>query len=241
MKLSKFASKIELGTAHTSYLTWAVFLATLVVAVITLTSVVFPALVISSLGEFENSIGINPFETGIWTFPFLAVNLLILVVGLMYKKKLLPTKIKKSLNFIFTFEVSQKVAFFVIIILLGLYITYSVEELFNGEYFSDYYTRVQPWIDNYVVTEIGDWGVGYHVMVFFLNASDQIFDNDKVFPFIASIGLLILTYAITTEITKKRFAGIVAMVIVLQSGAFLLAVLLVLQYGLAVVEKYQDF
>jgi len=221
-KLNMLARKIVLGTSPTSFVTWAVFLATLVVALISLTSVIFPALVIRSFGEFENSIGINPFETGIWAFPFLAVNSFVLVVLLMYKKKLLPSKIKKSINFIFRFEVSQKVAFFVIIILLGFYITFSVEELFNGKYFSDYYQRTQPWIDNYTITEIGDGGVGYHVTLFFLKASDQIFDNDKVYPFIASIALLILTYTITTEITKKRFAGIVAMIIVLQSGVFLM-------------------
>jgi hypothetical protein len=34
--------------------------------------------------------------------------------------------------------------------------------------------------------------------------------------------LLILTYLVTVEISKKRFAGIVAMVIVLQSGIFLI-------------------
>jgi len=59
-------------------------------------------------------------------------------------------------------------------------------------------------------------------MVFFLKSSDLIFENDKVIPFLASIALLIVTYAFTTEIAKKRFAGIVAMVIVLQSGIFLI-------------------
>ena len=43
----------------------------------------------------------------------------------------------------------------------------------------------------------------------------------KVIPFLASISLLVLTYFITFEITKKRFAGIVAFVILLQSGIFL--------------------
>jgi len=64
--------------------------------------------------------------------------------------------------------------------------------------------------------------MGYYLMVFFLKSSDLIFDNDKVIPFLASIALLIVTYAFTTEIAKKRFAGIVAMVIVLQSGIFLI-------------------
>jgi len=49
----------------------------------------------------------------------------------------------------------------------------------------------------------------------------QIFGNYRALPFIASIALLVLTYFITFEIAKKRFAGIIAMVIVLQSGIFL--------------------
>jgi 4-amino-4-deoxy-L-arabinose transferase-like glycosyltransferase len=48
----------------------------------------------------------------------------------------------------------------------------------------------------------------------------NLFGNYKVVPFIASISLLILTYYITKELTKKRFAGIVALVLVLQSGTF---------------------
>jgi len=204
-----------------SFITWAVFLVTVIVTLISLTSAVFPALVLTSFGEFDNQIGIDPLETGIWTFPLLATNLIILVIGVLYKKKL-PNIIKKSINFIFKFEVSPQIAFFVITILIGFYIIFTVEELFNGYYQPDYGVRVKSWIDNYTVSEIGEWGLGYHVMVFFLKSSVQIFDNDKVIPFLANIALLIITYVLTTEITKKRFAGIVAMVIVLQSGIFLM-------------------
>jgi len=49
----------------------------------------------------------------------------------------------------------------------------------------------------------------------------NLFGYFTVIPFIASISLLILTYFFTVEITKKRFAGIVAMVILLQSNIFL--------------------
>jgi len=48
-----------------------------------------------------------------------------------------------------------------------------------------------------------------------------LFGNLTVIPFIASISLLILTYFFTVTITKKRFAGIVAFVILLQSNVFL--------------------
>ena len=197
-------------------------MATLVTVLISLIPAVFPAFVQRSLGEFDDQIGISPFETGIWTFPLLTTGSIILVLGVLYKKKLLPNIIKKSIDFIFKFEVSSKVAFFVITILIGFYILFSVNELLEGTYQPDYYVRVKSWIDNYSVTEVGNWGLGYHVMIFFIKSSVQIFGNDKVVPFIASIALLVLTYLITLEIAKKRFAGIVAMVIVLQSGIFLI-------------------
>jgi len=49
----------------------------------------------------------------------------------------------------------------------------------------------------------------------------EIFQNVKVIPFIGSISLLLLTYFFTAKIANKRFAGLVAMVILLQSYTFL--------------------
>ena len=59
----------------------------------------------------------------------------------------------------------------------------------------------------------------FHTMLGYI--SIQVFGNVKVIPLLTSIALPVLTYFITYEITKKRFAGIVALVIVLQSGVFL--------------------
>jgi len=49
----------------------------------------------------------------------------------------------------------------------------------------------------------------------------MIFGNYKIFPFFASIGLLIVTYLFTTLITGKRFAGIISLVVMIQSSIFL--------------------
>jgi len=70
--------------------------------------------------------------------------------------------------------------------------------------------------------EFNVWPVGYHLMLFLNNTSLQIFENYKVIPFIASIALLVLTYFVTVEMSKKRFAGIISVVIVLQSKVFLI-------------------
>jgi len=218
---SQIVKKLK-AQVNSNLVLWAVFLATFLTTLISLVSVVFPALLLRSLGGFDDIIGINSFETGIWTFPFLAANLIILVLVVLYKKNFFSDVIKKFVNFIFKFEISLKVAFLVITILIGTYIVFSVNELFDQYYFPDYDIRVKDWIDNYTVTEVGNWGVGYHLNLFFLKSSVQIFENDKVIPFMASISLLVLTYFFTLEITKKRFAGIIAMVIVLQSGIFLM-------------------
>ena len=54
-----------------------------------------------------------------------------------------------------------------------------------------------------------------------LNASLTIFQNIKILPFIASILVLLFTYLLTVQLTGKRFAGIIAMLVLVQSHTFL--------------------
>jgi len=216
----------KINSQFSNLVTLGVFLITLVFVIITLTSAIFPNLLLTSFGGNENYANIDAFEMGIWTFPLLITNLIIFGLVILYWKKRLPSKLTSLFKFIFNFEVSAKIAFFVIIILIGLYIIFSVGELFDGKFQADYYERVKVWLENFSFTKIDNDNFnspglgGYlHVMLGFV--STQIFDNVKVIPFLASISLLVLTYFITFEITKKRFAGIVAFVILLQSGVFL--------------------
>ena len=60
-----------------------------------------------------------------------------------------------------------------------------------------------------------------HVKYSLLIISEKIFGDFRVIAFFASIALLITTYFITKEITKKRIPGILAMLLVLQSNTFL--------------------
>jgi len=87
--IGKFESSVEkMGLKQkTDFVTWALFLTTLVVILISLTSAIFPVFITSSFGDYENLIGIDIFETGIWTFPLLATTSIILVLGVLYKKK----------------------------------------------------------------------------------------------------------------------------------------------------------
>lgn len=197
---------------------WLVFLVTLVVVLVSLTSVVFPALIIRTMSPVSESL-VSPWESGVWTGPLISANLILLIIGILYYQKKLPVKITSSIRSVFSFEVSKKVAFIVIIILLGIYTGFSVGELATEESWGDY-SNVKQRVEDWNINQVGD-NFEPDVRYFLLSSSLNLFGNIRVIPFIVSIALLVLTYFITQEISKKRFAGLVAMVILLQSSVFL--------------------
>ena len=206
--------------------TWSIFLFSVSIVIICLVSVVFPALIASSnsaIGELQD-LGISlfpvdPFVQGVWTNNLIISNIVVFGLAILYFKKKLPDSITKLFNFIFTFEVSKKVATITIVVFLGIYVGASLSELTQQEKWEDYFAvnqRIENWNLNQVTTSFEP-----HVRYFFIWASKMIFGFDRVIPFLASIALLITVYFFTKEITKKRFAGIVSMIIVLQSNVFL--------------------
>jgi len=198
-----------------------IFVPTLVAVILNLIPILFPALLSRVLGGFEDFVGINPLEVGLWAYPLIITNCIVFGLLFLHFKKMLPQTINKSIKFIFNFEVSPTVAFFVVAVLAGIYITFSVNELFDGKDQDDFFGIFKRQIDNFSLSEFKSL-MGHPLMLFLEYASLQIFANYKAISFIASISLLVLTYFFTFEITKKRFAGIVAMVILLQSKVFLL-------------------
>jgi len=211
----------EQNQKYSGLLSWVIFLATLVVVLITLTTVIFPSLILGSINEIKYPLDINLYETGIFAYPLLITNFILLGIGILYLKNKVPVPILKSIKFILRFEVSSKLAFFVVIILLGTYITFSVGEVFEEDPWPDFNRQMKPDLEKWDVQSITAELTRAHVVLFLGNLSMQIFGSYRVIPFIGSILLLILTYFFTTEIAKKRFAGIVSMGILLQSGIFL--------------------
>jgi len=102
--------KIE--SEFSNLVTWSVFLVALVLVMITLTSAVFPNLLLTSFGGVESNFNINPIEIGIWAYPLLITNFIIFGLMILYFKKRLPSQLTSSIKFIFNFEVSPKIAFF---------------------------------------------------------------------------------------------------------------------------------
>ncbi len=108
-----------------------IFLIVLGIILISLLSILFPALLISMIIGAESQT--NPFEVGAWLIPFLVANLAIFSFGILYYKEFLPNKIKKSFNIILNFEISQKTASIVFAILIHGSIIFTANELNQNE------------------------------------------------------------------------------------------------------------
>jgi hypothetical protein len=186
---------------------------------------IFPALLLRSLGGFDDHMGVNPFEMSSWTAKFLIINAIIFGMTILYFKNKLPKLIIKPIKALFNFETSSQITFLVITILIGIYIVLHVGELFNGNFEPDYYGIFKPWLESFTITHFHEPSgfnddIGHYLQLLFETFSMKIFGNYKVIPFIISIILLVLTYLVTSKLSKKRFAGIIATVILLQSGIF---------------------
>ena len=203
--------------------TYAAFLVTLGIVGISVFSVIFPAFIISNTYEFPNDL--DPFETSPWTFPIIISSFSLLTLGFLYKNEKLPSQLYSGIKFILNFEISKKTAIIAGIIILGIYIGLSSSELFLDErnQWSDYFIledalEIWPSTDHWNVY-IKEQNTRY-VRMILLDVSQDFFQNIKLLPFIASILVVVFTALITIQISKKRFAGIVSMLILLQSITF---------------------
>ena len=202
-----------------------IFIATIIIILLLYTPIVFPALFSSIVGSYSDTIN-NPFEFGHQTSILIISNIIILGFGFAYYKKKLPNQLQDIIERIRLFEISKKNTLVIFIIIMGIYIGFSSPELFLNE-------KLQ--IDDYIILEeaLELWPDGEsdnpyvqeqndrYVRIFLLDISLDIFQNIKFLPFIASIMVASFTYLLTTQICQKRFAGIISMIVLLQSNIFL--------------------
>ena len=127
-------------------------------------------------------------------------------------------------NFISNFEVSKRTTVIIILVLLGLYVIFSVPELSQSEIGPDV-KGVKDAAESFSIKDFFNRTVEGYVTVGFrfilLHISFIIFDNIRYVPLIVSISLLLVTFFLTLTLSKKRFSGIIAMIIILQSNLFL--------------------
>jgi hypothetical protein len=214
---------------------WIVFLFSISIVLISFTSVVFPALILTSDTlkiPGIDSVTPEPFETGVWSVGVIISSIVTLGLAFFYFKNKLPEFLSSLFSKLFKFEISKKIAFITLLVLskkiafitllvlLIIYISASSAELSTQEIFEDYAgvkNRIDSWSPDQIMNSFEP-----HVRFFFIKSSIVMFGNDRVIPLLASVSLLIVTYFLTKTITQKRFAGIVSVVILMQSNVFLI-------------------
>ena len=187
-------------------------------------SLVFPSLFSSVFGKFSTNL--LPYEIGILGIPVILSNLVLLSFGILYYKKKLPSTISNSIDRIRIFEIPKKPTLIILLIIFSVYIGFSSQELSlnEAEEWGDYAilkSALEIWpygeSENIYVEEQND----RYVRMLLLDASQKIFQNIKILPFVASILVILFTYFLTVQITEKRFAGIIAILVLIQSHTFL--------------------
>ena len=187
-------------------------------------SLVFPSLFSSVFGKFSTNL--LPYEIGILGIPVILSNLVLLSFGILYYKKKLPSTISNSIDRIRIFEIPKKPTLIILLIIFSVYIGFSSQELSlnEAEEWGDYAilkSALEIWpygeSENIYVEEQND----RYVRMLLLDASQKIFQNIKILPFVASILVMLFTYFLTVQITEKRLAGIIAILVLIQSHTFL--------------------
>jgi hypothetical protein len=204
---------------------YVVFFAALIVVLLTLTPVIFPALYSSVFGMFTENL--NAFELVYQSIFLIASNVVIFGFGIAYYKKKIPSWAQDVVEKIRTFEIPKRIAMISLAVILCVYIGLSAPELSldEGRSWNDYNAVLLPALeiwpfgqtDNVYIQEQND----RYVRMFLLDVSLDIFQNIKLLPFIASILVVVFTYLITVQFCQKRFAGIIAVIVLLQSYTFL--------------------
>ena len=191
---------------------------------LTVLTMIFPALFSSIFGRYSENL--NPIEIGVYAIPVLLINTTLLIFGFFYYRNKLSPSLISAINAIRSFEISKKISLVVLIIIFGIYIGLSTPELFLDESlqwgdFGVVLDALEIWpfgeSENVYVQEQND----RYVRMFLLDSSLNVFQNIKLLPFVASILLLFVTYLLTVQITEKRFAGIIALVVLIHSSTFL--------------------
>ena len=204
---------------------YVVFFCTLVVVLLTLISLIFPALFSSYFGMFGENL--NPFESNNQSVFLIVSNVVLFGFGIAYYKKKIPSLVYDVVEKIRTVEIPKRVTIVSLAVILVVYVGLSAPELFLDEskQWADYVSVLLPGLEIWPSGESDDIYVqeqnDRYVRMFLLDVSFDVFQNIKLLPFIASILVVVFTYLITVQFCKKRFAGMIAVIVLLQSYTFL--------------------
>ena len=187
-----------------------------------LISVVFPGLIISIVDT--NLFG-ETFEIGVMGMPFLIVNVVIFSLIVLGIKQRLPNAFTDVIQKILSFDISKRNSFVILIIILLIYVVVTVNELsiYELNQYGDFLVlekAVKIWPEQESENKYLAEQLDRHVRMGLLVASEEVFNNIKIIPYLASIFLLITTYFLTVKLSEKNFTGLIAVILILQSSTF---------------------
>ena len=201
-----------------------VFLFALIMVGISLLSVLFPALILSEFGNIVTD-HYDKFEFGNNAILLILSNVIILSLGYIYKKNKIEN-FSLFVNKIRSFDISKKQSLIVGIIIIVVYTVITVPELYIDEatQWGDYpilTKALETFPETNTGDQIADEQNSRFVRMILLGFSQDYFDNIKIIPFISSIVLITLVGLIAFEISQKKVAGIISMLVLIQSYTFL--------------------
>ena len=200
------------------------FLVTLFVTLMIQTAIIFPGFYHYFFSDYPVQLE-SPFELGQKAYFLIVSNVVLFGFGIIYYKNkfsFLNSKIDKIRNF----EIPKKISTIIILVILVSYAGISTPELLLDE--SEQWGDYEILIDSLELWPYGQSDDPYiaeqldrYVRMALLDASVKIFQNIKILPFFASILVVFFTYLLTVQFTGKRFAGIISMLVLLQSHIFI--------------------
>ena len=201
---------------------WVICSIGIFVVLLSSVSIVFPGLIISIVDV--NLFG-EPFEIGTMGIPFIIINIIVFSLILLHLKKRLPEIFTIISEKIFSFDLSKRNSFVILGIILTIYIATSANELSINEVeqYGDYLVlerAINVWPEQEAENKYLAEQLDRHVRMVLLVASEEVFHNIKVIPYLASIFLLITTYFLTVKLSDRNFTGLVAVILILQSSTF---------------------
>jgi len=201
---------------------WVICSIGIFVVLLSSVSIVFPGLIISIVDV--NLFG-EPFEIGTMGIPFIIINIIVFSLIFLHLKKRLPEIFTIISEKIFSFDLSKRNSFVILGIILTIYIAISANELSINEVeqYGDYLVlerAINVWPEQKAENKYLAEQLDRHVRMVLLVASEEVFHNIKVIPYLASIFLLITTYFLTVKLSDRNFTGLVAVILILQSSTF---------------------
>ena len=188
-----------------SSIIWLICSIGIFVVLLSLISVVFPGLLISIV---DQNLFAEPFEIGAMGIPLLIVNIIVFTLIVLGLKQKLPNTFTKFIEKILSFDLSKKNSFILLIVILGIYVATSANELsiYELDQYGDFLVlekAIKMWPEQESENKYLAEQLDRHVRMVLFIASEEIFHNVKIIPYLASIFLLITTYFLTVKLSEN--------------------------------------